>query len=89
MLAMKLVMTPLILAGLVATTLISCGDSRPPVGTVAVKTPRGLVPLQLVIDKDSTFSSAVEKFASNQNGNPVIHRRAPGLYVLKQTRHPL
>jgi hypothetical protein len=83
---MKLVLTPLVVAGLGTLVLVGCGDSRPPVGTVAVKTPRGVAPIQLAIDKDSAFSSALEKFVSNQNGNPVIHRRAPGFYVLKLDR---
>jgi hypothetical protein len=83
---MKFGVTPGILAGLGALVLYGCGDGRPPVGSVAIKTPRGLIPLQLMIDKDSAFSSAVEKFTSNQNGNPVIHRRPPGQYILKLDR---
>jgi hypothetical protein len=71
-----------IAASFLALGLAAC-DDKPPVGEVAIKVEPGFIVPTLVLEKDSWFSSEADNFKTNENGNPVLLRRAPGIYILR------
>jgi hypothetical protein len=69
-------------ASLLLLALAACGE-KPPVGEVAIKVEPGFIVPTLVLEKDSWLGSEPDSFKANENGTPVLLRRAPGAYILR------